>query len=86
MRTAYNISMRSSKDIFEEQFLQMRERCLSLAADLDRVGRAEGGWEALAENHRLAELKLAIAMLSDAGHERARRVLEVFSDTSTAVK
>ena len=78
--------MRSSKDIFEEQFAQMRERCLSLAADLDRVGRADGGWEAVSGDSRLALLKRAITLLSDAQPDRARRVLETFSDTSTAVK
>ena len=64
----------------------MRERCLSLAADLDRVGRADGGWEAVSGDSRLALLKRAITLLSDAQPDRARRVLETFSDTSTAVK
>ena len=64
----------------------MRERCLSLAADLDRVGRADGGWEAVSGDSRLALLKRAITLLSDAGPDRARRVLETFSDTSIAVK
>lgn len=75
--------MRSSKQVFEEQFLQMRERCLSLAADLDRVGRASGGWDAVSSDARLAQLRQAISLLSDSAPNRASRVLDVFSDPST---
>jgi hypothetical protein len=78
--------MRSSKQVFDEQFPSMRERCLSLAADLDRVGRADGGWDAISGDARLEQLRQAIALLSDAGPDRARRVLETFSDKTTTIK
>ncbi len=78
--------MRSSITVFEEQFLEMRERCLSLAADLDRIGRSDGGWEAIADDPRVTQLRQAIAILSESSPERARRVLEVFSDQTTDIK
>src|SRR5437763_13008805 len=44
---AYNRAMRSAKQTLDEMFLEMRWRCLSLAADLDRVERAAGGADLL---------------------------------------
>jgi hypothetical protein len=78
--------MKPANEIFAEQFPQMRERCLSLAADLDRIGRSAGSLEAITTDPRLVELRQAIAILSDGRPDRARRVLEAFSDSTITVK
>src|SRR4051812_36701177 len=72
-------SMRDAKKILEDQFLEMRWRCLSLAADLDRIERATGGKELIASDPRLQKLKQAIAKMYDADH-RAEQVQMIFSD------
>lgn len=69
-----------SPNLLDQQFLQMRAHCLSLAADMDRLGRAEGGLQAVAHDPRIAALGRAIAILADPTDQRARRVLEAFSD------
>ncbi len=75
-------TMRSSVDVFSDQFLQMRERCLSLAADFDRFARSPGGAGAIGADPRLAQLRQAITIVLDAQPDKARRVLETFSDQS----
>ncbi len=75
-------TMKSSVDLFSDQFLQMRERCLSLAADYDRLARSPGGLEAISADPRLAQLRRAITIVLDAQPDKARRVLESFSDQS----
>lgn len=72
--------MRSSGDVFSEQFLQMRERCLSLAADFDRLARSPGGLKAISSDPRLSQLQQAIGIVLDAQGDKARRVLETMSD------
>ena len=58
----------------------MRERCLSLAADFDRLARSPGGLNAIHSDPRLAQLQQAIGIVLDAQSEKARRVLESLSD------
>jgi hypothetical protein len=69
--------MKSSQAVFDEQFLQMRERCLSLAADLDRIQRAGD----LPADPRLHLLQQAIGILQTPQADRAKRVLDLFSLT-----
>ena len=52
--------MRNAKQILDYQFLEMRWRCLSLAADLDRIQRASGGADLLQDDSRLRTLRKAI--------------------------
>lgn len=66
------------KETLDRYFLEMRWRCLSLAADLDRVHRVEG--TAVADDSRLTRLHKAIAVLSDGNADRAERVQMIFSD------
>ena len=66
--------------VLDDAFLPMRERCLSLAADLDRVGRAEGGAAVLSSDPRLTRLRDALAVLAGDGADRAGRVQMLFSD------
>ena len=69
-----------ARAVLDDVFLQMRERCLSLAADLDRIERAAGGRAVLASDPRVAQLREALSSLADNG--RAERVQMIFSDRS----
>jgi len=64
----------------DQSFLEMRWRCLSLAADLDRIERAPGGPAVSRDDARLAQLRRALAVLADPGPGRAERVQMTFSD------
>lgn len=77
--------MRDAKKILEDQFLEMRWRCLSLAADLDRLERAPGGKDLLATDPRLAKLKEAIQTMYDTDR-RAEQVQMIFSDMTPPPK
>ena len=72
--------MADAKDVLEQQFLEMRWRTLSLAADLDRVERAAGGGDLMRSDPRLQSLRTAIETLLIAGPNRAERVQNIFSD------
>ena len=76
--------MKSAAAILDSQYLEMRWRCLSLAADLDRVQRAEGGAELIASDSRLAELRSALQTLIGTEEKRAERVQLIFSDKTPA--
>jgi len=56
-------------------YMVARARVLDLAAFLDRMDRAEG-----ADDHRVRSLRAALALLADGQPERARRILESWSD------
>ena len=72
--------MHDAKKILEDQFLEMRWRCLSLAADLDRVQRATDGGKVLASDARLDNLRMALQALLSPEPDRAERVQMIFSD------
>jgi hypothetical protein len=74
------MTMPNAKDTLDQYFLEMRWRCLSLAADLDRVQRAEGGPAVLQSDVRLEKLRKAIGTLLEDAVDRAERVQEIFSD------
>lgn len=74
------MDMRDAKETLERYYLEMRWRCLSLAADLDRVERAEGGSSVLESDPRLAKLREAIGILTKPGANRAEQVQNIFSD------
>ena len=58
----------------------MRWRCISLAADLERVQRADGA-TAIESDPRLAKLRDALQVLISANApDRAERVQMIFSD------
>ena len=75
-------SMRDAKQTLDQQFLEMRWRCLSLAADLDRIERAAGGTDIMHDDPRLQNLRKAIDALIESGPSRAERVQMLFSDRS----
>jgi hypothetical protein len=72
--------MRTAKQTLDEQYLEMRWRCLSLAADLDRVQNAPGGEDVLAFDARLAKLKEALALLGGLHPNRAEKVQLLLSE------
>ena len=73
--------MRDAQQTLEQYFLEMRWRCLSLAADLDRIERSPGGPGVLAADPRLAKLRQAInVLLEGKGPSRAEQVQTIFSD------
>jgi hypothetical protein len=75
---AYNLQMPEIKPLADEAFLEMRWRCLSLAADLDRADRAGSP----KSDARLVKLREAISVLLDSNPNRAERVQLIFSDKS----
>lgn len=72
--------MRDAKTTLDATFLEMRWRALSLAADLDRIERADGGKQLLASDPRLAKLRDALKMLAQNEPGRAERLQMIFSD------
>jgi hypothetical protein len=72
--------MRDAQQTLEQYFLEMRWRCLSLAADLDRVERAAGGRALIESEPRLQKLRQAIGVLIEGRGNRAEQVQNIFSD------
>jgi hypothetical protein len=75
--------MADAKFLLDQYFFEMRWRCLSLAADLDRVERAPGSATLLSNDPRLRKLREAIAALLDNAPNRAENVQMIFSDLSS---
>jgi hypothetical protein len=84
----YNTNMADSKDVLEQQFLEMRWRTLSLAADLDRIQRSANGLATLRDDARLLKLRRAFDVLMAAETEpnRAEQVQMIFSDMTPPPK
>ena len=77
--------MKNASQTLEQYFPEMRWRCLSLAADLDRIQRANSNQ--MPSDRRLAELKEAIQVLVSNNPNRAEQVQLIFSDkTPPAVR
>ena len=73
-------SMRNAKETLDATFLEMRWHALSLAADLDRIERSEGGSQILSSDARLAQLRQAFQLLLDSKANRAEQLQLLFSD------
>lgn len=86
------------QQVVDGYFMEHRARVLDIAAFLDRVDRAvpaapaaptapaapaASATPATHDDFRMAAFRSALAILSDGKPERARRVLELFSDPST---
>lgn len=67
--------------VVELYFMEHRAKLIDIAAFLDRLDRAED--DLGHDDFRLRAMRDAIALLLDGKPERARRVLELFSDHST---
>lgn len=73
------MGMADAKQVLDQYFLEMRWRCLSLAADLDRVQRGAGS-EAAMKDPRVEKLRKAVGVLLEGEQGRAERVQMIFSD------
>ena len=72
--------MLKASQTLDRYYLEMRNKCLSLAADLDRIARAEGGSALLGSDPRLQKLHAALTLLTGAEAAKAERVQMIFSD------
>lgn len=70
-------------EVIDTYFLEHRAKVLDLAAFLDRLDRAASGAPAAGDDFRIAALLRALAIVTDGRPERARRVLETWSDLTT---
>ena len=70
----------TAQQTLEQYFFEMRWRCLSLAADLDRIERAAGGADLLRSDPRLRKLHDALGVLRETSGNRAEQVQLIFSD------
>ena len=73
------MGMADAKKVLDQYYLEMRWRCLSLAADIDRVQRGDGS-DAVMKDARLEKLRKAFAVLLESEQGRAERVQMIFSD------
>ena len=69
--------MPSKQQLLDLQFIDARHMLINLAAFLDRIDRHPGE-----EDYRLAALKAALPILLSDRSDRAKAVLESFSDHS----
>lgn len=72
--------MPNAQQTLDQHYYEMRWRCLSLAADLDRIERRDGGPGLLSADPRVQKLRQAIGLLLNSGGNRAEQVQMVFSD------
>ena len=71
----------SSDAVVDMYFMEHRAKIIDIAAFLDRVDRTDG---AGAADFRMKAFHDALALLSDGKADRAARVLDLFSDQTTA--
>jgi hypothetical protein len=70
--------MPSKKDLLDLQFIDARHKLIDVAAFLDRIDRHPGD-----SDYRFEAMKNALPILLSDRPDRARAVLESFSDPST---
>lgn len=71
--------MTNAEKTLDEQFLHMRERCLSLAADLDRVQHG-ANFASAASDPRWQVIRSSLEILLSQTPGRAERLQMLFSD------
>lgn len=74
--------------VVDHYFMEHRAKLIDIAAYLDRVDRAQAesspiGNQAPEKDFRHAAFEAALEILTDGQPDRARRVLEFFSDPTT---
>jgi hypothetical protein len=71
--------------VIDRYFMEHRAKLLDVAAFLDRLDRSEAPADAGAggEDFRVEAMRRAIQLLVDEKGERAKRILELFSDPTT---
>lgn len=68
--------VRSSTDVFDQEFLPIRAKLLEVAASLDRLDRASGS---LSSESRLKQVHAAIQVLMRPEDDRAEQIQLIFS-------
>lgn len=68
--------MKSSKQIMNREFLELRAKLLDIAASLDRIDRAEGEIE---DDPRMPLLAEAIVIIAKDAPDRALQIQQLFS-------
>lgn len=71
----------TSGEVLDGYFIENRSKILDLAAFMDRFDRSGSGGPR-ASDHRWRAVVAAIALLGDGKPDRARRILELWSDPS----
>jgi hypothetical protein len=79
-------SMPTSHEYLDHQFLEMRARCLLLAADFDRIERSNGGSSLLESDPRVQQLRNAMKIVLNERTNRAEQVQMLFSDMTPPPK
>ena len=69
------------EQVIDKYFLEHRAKLIDIAAFLDRIDRAEPSSEKT--DFRITAMQNAFAILTDNKPDRAKRILESLSDTST---
>jgi len=77
--------MSNFRELLGEQFLEMRWRCLSLAADMDRLQRSDHAAHAMQTDPQLASLRAALNIILGPEPNRAERLQMLFSDQSREI-
>ncbi len=70
--------MPTKQELLDLQFIEIRHKLIDVAAFLDRIDRHPG-----ADDFRFAALKAALPILLADRPDRARAILESFSDPTT---
>ncbi|MCC7348990.1 MAG: hypothetical protein IT446_00340 [Phycisphaerales bacterium] len=74
--------MLTARQLLDLYYLPMRQRVLSLAADLDRLQAPADGAQVIQNDPRMRELNRAIEILLETHPGRVQRVQELLSDTT----
>ncbi len=69
------------KEAIDAYFMEHRAKLIDVAAFLDRLDRCRD--DGAGDDFRMAAFRDALAILNDGKPDRARRLLESFSDPST---
>ena len=72
--------MPSKKELLDLQFIDARHKLIDVAAFLDRIERHPGE-----DDYRFDAIKKALPILLSDRPDRARAILEAFSDHSTEI-
>ncbi len=65
---------RTTHEIVDHEFLELRARLLELGISLDRIARADGPTDA-----RLRMIEMGLTVLRDDEGDKARRIQQLFS-------
>ena len=64
--------------VLDEQFLEIRAKLIEIAANLDRIDRAENA-DDLSDDVRMQQIRRAIEQLLESGSGRAEQLQLIFS-------